>query len=70
MPERFSHVAEGRLEAARLKARQCVGSVGLSLSVQVPGWVPNGGSHGTTDGVASSEMADTTDLGEKMVRQR
>ncbi|XP_049664950.1 LOW QUALITY PROTEIN: forkhead-associated domain-containing protein 1 [Accipiter gentilis] len=33
---------------------------------KVPGWVPNGGSHGATDGVASSEMADTTDLGEKM----
>ncbi|NWZ51795.1 FHAD1 protein, partial [Haliaeetus albicilla] len=33
---------------------------------KIPGWVPNGGSHGTTDGVASSEMADTTDLGEKM----
>ncbi|KFW06053.1 Forkhead-associated domain-containing protein 1, partial [Fulmarus glacialis] len=33
---------------------------------EVPGHVPNGGSHGATDGAASSEMADVTDLGEKM----
>ncbi|XP_075028729.1 forkhead-associated domain-containing protein 1 [Calonectris borealis] len=31
---------------------------------EVPGHVPNGGSHGATDGAASSEMV--TDLGEKM----
>ncbi|KAM6236514.1 forkhead-associated domain-containing protein 1 isoform 1-T1 [Spheniscus humboldti] len=33
---------------------------------RVPGHVPNGGSHGAADGAASSEMADATDLGEKM----
>ncbi|XP_040980455.1 forkhead-associated domain-containing protein 1-like [Aquila chrysaetos chrysaetos] len=33
---------------------------------KVPGRVPNGVSHGATDGVASSEMADATDLSEKM----
>ncbi|XP_052649045.1 forkhead-associated domain-containing protein 1 [Harpia harpyja] len=33
---------------------------------KVPGQVPNGVSHGATGGVVSSEMADATDLGEKM----
>lgn len=70
LPGWFSRAAEGRLEAAQPKARRSVGSVARSLSVQVPGHVPNGGSHGAAYGAASSEMADATDLGEKMVRQR
>ncbi|NXS58751.1 FHAD1 protein, partial [Brachypteracias leptosomus] len=42
-----------------------MGSVGLSLSVQVPGCVPYGASHGAV----TSKGADVTDLGEKMYLQ-
>ena len=43
-----------------------MGSVGFPQSVQVPGPVPTRGSHGAV----GSAMADATDLGEEMVRQR
>ncbi|CAM9749925.1 unnamed protein product [Bubo scandiacus] len=33
---------------------------------KVPGHVANGGLHGAADGAVSSEMADATDIGEKM----
>lgn len=49
------------------KTRPKVSSVGLSLSVQVPDHVPNGGSFRITN--STVEMAEVTDLGEKMVRQ-
>ncbi|NXL41360.1 FHAD1 protein, partial [Podilymbus podiceps] len=48
--------------AAQPEGRQSVGS----LSAQVSGHITNGGSRGTTDGAASWETADATDLGEKM----
>ncbi|NXG59146.1 FHAD1 protein, partial [Hemiprocne comata] len=51
-----------KLEAAHPTARRSVGSVGLSLSVQVPGHVPDGGSHVT----ASLEVAGGMDPSEKM----
>ncbi|KAK4809851.1 hypothetical protein QYF61_021311 [Mycteria americana] len=59
VPGRLSQAAEGRLEAAQSTAGR-----------SVPGRVPDGGSHGAADGAASSVMAEATDLGEKMVRQR
>ncbi|NXL35660.1 FHAD1 protein, partial [Glaucidium brasilianum] len=55
-----------REPAAQPKGGGAVGSAGLSLSVQVPGHVANGGFHGAADGAASSEVADATDVGEKM----
>ncbi|NXP42530.1 FHAD1 protein, partial [Leiothrix lutea] len=43
-----------------------VGSMGLSLSLQVPGHIPNGGSFRITNSTVSLEMPEATDLGEKM----
>ncbi|NXP65566.1 FHAD1 protein, partial [Chloropsis cyanopogon] len=43
-----------------------VGLHGLSLSVQVPDHVPNGSSFRITNSTVSLEMAEATDLGEKM----
>lgn len=41
----------------------------LSLSVQVPDHVPNGSLFRITNSTGSLEMAEATDLGEKMVHQ-
>lgn len=49
------------------KTRPKVSSVGLSLSVQVPDHVPDGDSFRITN--STVEMAEVTDLAEKMVRQ-
>lgn len=65
LPGPLSHAAERVLKAPQPEARRSVGSVGLSLSVQVPG----SGLNGATNGVMSSKMADEMDLGEKMVCQ-
>lgn len=64
-PGPLSRAAERVLEAAQPKAGRSVGSAGVSLSVQVPG----SGLNGATDGAASAETKDETDLGEKMVCQ-
>ncbi|NXN97043.1 FHAD1 protein, partial [Rhinopomastus cyanomelas] len=46
--------------------RRSVGSGGLSLFMQVPGYVSNWDLHGTTKGAANSGMAEVTDTSEMM----
>uniref|UniRef100_A0A8C5JK15 FHAD1 protein n=1 Tax=Junco hyemalis TaxID=40217 RepID=A0A8C5JK15_JUNHY len=75
-------LAELRERVKMLEKRQCsgeqgcsrtmecfgpnMGSMGLSLSLQVPDHVPNGSSFRITNSTVSLEMAEVTDMGEKM----
>ncbi|EOB04747.1 Forkhead-associated domain-containing protein 1, partial [Anas platyrhynchos] len=63
---RFSHGAEGKVEAVSHRMRRWVSSVSLSLSLQCLGRFPDRCSHVTAHETASLEVLEALDLGERM----